>query len=141
MLQPIQKEHELICPCGCGVVVGYADENHNGIEKPNIPLSINVQLLGSALNKSKKYAFTSKPLEFYEERVLRQLVDITKEFELPEILALDTFNELKRKKRGFRSELQPMKQLIQILSKDDYYMYIHKLRLLKARYEQLASNI
>ena len=137
MLNTIQRDHEIICRnCGCVV-----DEQHEIIqEKALTPVSINIHLLGSTLEKNKKYAFTQTPYEFYQERVLRKLIDITKEFALPESFALDVFNDLKRQKRGFRSETQPIKQLIKLLSKDDNYIHINKMRAIKAKYESILNH-
>ena len=136
MLKPIQVDHESICP-GCGAVLGQITE----VETRKTPSStVNLQLLGSALEKSKKYAFTQTPHEFYQERVLRQLENIAADFSLPESIIVDTFNELKRQKRGFRSESQPIKQLIKILSKDDNYLHLHKLRKIKEKYASILNK-
>lgn len=134
MLHPIQSEHELICP-GCGAVVQNIEESHHQSQN-NHQLSINLTLLGSALSKNANYRITSKPSQFYEERVLRKLIDLTKYYDLPERFAQETFNELKRKNRGFRSEKEPIKQLIRILSKDENYIHFKKLNKLKADYEE-----
>jgi hypothetical protein len=138
MLQPIQKDHEIMCPsCGC-VLRDVSDSQE--MQKPTPTHSIDVFFLGSALEKSVQYAFLKNPQQVYEERVLRQLIDITKEFALPERLANETFKELKRKRRGFRSESLPIKQLLRILSKDENYLHIHKMRAIKAKYESILAG-
>src|SRR5690349_10901273 len=107
MLQPIQVGHELICPCGCACVVGTVDDLHE--ERKQI-LSVDLMVLGSTLQNNIKDGFTKSSKQVYEERVLKQLSQITKEFGLPESLAVDTFNQLKKKRRGFQSESRPIKQ-------------------------------
>lgn len=137
-LQPIQKDHELCCP-SCGCVLDTILEPHS--ELPNTKYSsLNMALLGSALDKNVKFAYPRTRQQAKEEEVLRKLINITKQYSLPEVLAHDTYKELKRKNRGFWSEKEPIKQLIKILSKDDNYIYIHKLRLIKARYEKTLSR-
>lgn len=139
MLEPIQKDHELLCP-GCGCVLRNIDESHNEkYEKSPIPPSVEVYLLGSALESNVKYSFRRTPQQGYEERVLRQLLNITKNYAIPDSIAYSTFNEMKKKNRGFRSETEPVKQLLRVLSKDENYIYIHKMRAIKARYEHNTS--
>ena len=133
MLKPIQKEHELICPCGCGVVIGTVDEIHEQTNRLTLNPSLDIALLGSAL-ENHKYRFEKSPTQFYEEQALRKLYDIVREFGIPESFAFDAFNELKRKNRGFRSETAPIKQLIKILSKDDNYIYFKKLQSIKIKF-------
>ena len=139
MLQPIQKDHELICP-GCGVVLGNIQENYNVINTNQKPINVNTFLLGSALEKNIKMSYQRTRQQFHEEKVLIHLVNITKEFSLPETFAIETFNELKRKNRGFHSKTEPIKQLIKILSKDDNYLYFRKLKMLKDRYESIITD-
>jgi len=134
MLQPIQKEHELICPCGCGCVLSNVEESIHEEEKSTIPPSLNVYLLGSALENNVTYHFNRDRNQIHEENVLRKLLDITKEYALPDRLAYATFNQLKRNKKGFYSKKQPVKQLISILSKDENYIYFPKMRAIKVRY-------
>lgn len=133
MLQPINKDNELICP-NCACVLGLLNEYPES-EKSTINPSLNMFLLGSAIQNNTKYYFRKTPQMVYEERALRKLVDITKEFALPDRLAYETFNQLKRKKRGFRSETEPIKQLILLLSRDENYIHIHKMRAIKSKYE------
>lgn len=140
MLQPIQKEHEVVCP-GCGCVLGEVHEPQVQIETTIKP-SVDMMLLGSALESNVKISQWRTPQQVYEEKVLRFLVYFTKKYSLPEAFAIQTFNELKRKKKGFRSENYniPIKQLIQILSKDDNYIYIKTLRAIKAKYESIIAD-
>ncbi len=138
MLQPIQRDNELVCP-GCGAVVGLVSDYQESSQKSLIDQSLNIHLLGSALEKNVRHSLQRTREQLYEERVLRNLINITKDFVLPEMFAYDTFNAMKKKNRGFYSEIEPIKQLIKILSKDDNYMYIHKLRAIKKKYETLLN--
>ena len=138
MLRPIQRDHELICPCGCGCVLQNVEESiHDQQEKQTIPPSLNVFLLGSALDNNVKYHFNRDRNQIHQENVLRKLLDITKEYVLPDRFAYATFNQLKRNKKGFWSEKEPIKQLLLILSKDENYIYFPKMRAIKARYESV----
>lgn len=128
MYQPIQRDHELCCP-SCGCVLANIEETP--IQKPpSISMSVNNLLLGSALNKNVR---TRRERD--EERVLRQLVSIVNFYKLPESIAIDTFNVLKKRNKGFYSETEPIKQLIKQLDKDDYYFFIKTKNLIKSRYE------
>ena len=131
MLQPIQKDHEYICP-NCACVLGVIDEFPIHQEKLTVTKSLDMLLLGSAMEKNVKFAFGRDKQQGREETVLRNLLLLVKQYELPERLALETFSHLKKKNRGFWSEQEPVKQLIHILSKDENYIHIKKLRLLKA---------
>jgi len=138
MLKPIHKEHEICCPsCGC-VLGSSADSQEN--EKPQIPVSYEMHLLGSAFDKTTKSSSSKERLLRKEEEVLKQLVFITKSYALPEIFAIETFKILKKKNRGFWSEKEPIKQLINILSKDDNYPYIHKKRAIQEKYKEILSG-
>ena len=140
MLQPIQKEHELICP-GCGAVLKNIEEYiYDEQQKPTVPPSLNVFLLGSALENNVKYHFNRDRDQLHQENVLRKLLDVTKEYALPDRFAYATFNQLKRNKRGFWSEHEPFKQLISILSKDENYIYFPKMRAIKIRYGSSKGN-
>jgi len=140
MSLPIQKEHELICPCGCGCVVLVLEE-HPNIEVPKNPvISFNSFLLGSALVNNVKYAKPRTERQTNEENVLRRLISITTEFNIPESIAFETLNQLKRKNRGFKSQKEPIKELIRILSKDDNYLHINKLRKIKEKYAEILSK-
>lgn len=139
MLQPIQKDHELICPCGCGAVVGIINEPQQSDTTSKTPDSPEVFLLGTVLQNNLNRAFNT-PQKHYEERLLKNLILLIKEVGLPDRFAIETFNELKRRKRGFRSETEPIKQLIKILSKDDNYLYVNKLKLIKSKYETILSK-
>jgi len=140
MSLPIQKEHELICPCGCGCVVLVLEE-HPNIEVPKNPvISFNSFVLGSALVNNVKYAKPRTERQTNEENVLRRLISITTEFNIPESIAFETLNQLKRKNRGFKSQKEPIKELIRILSKDDNYLHINKLRKIKVKYAEVLSK-
>lgn len=137
---PIQSGNEVICPCGCGVVVLVVDELPIQKTFPSNHSSINMLLLGSAIEKNVKYSQRRTRDQLYEEQILRRISDIVNEFSLPERFIIETFNNMKKNKRGFRSETEYMKQLIKILSKDDNYPFIKKLRKIKERYENIRHN-
>jgi len=140
MSLPIQKEHELICPCGCGCVVLVLEE-HPNIEVPKNPvISFNSFLLGSALVNNVKYAKPRTERQTNEENVLRRLISITTEFNIPERIAFEVLNQLKRRNRGFKSQKEPIKELIRILSKDDNYLHINKLRKIKEKYAEILNQ-
>lgn len=139
MSLPIQKEHELICPCGCGCVVLVLDESPNLEVIKNPVISFNNFLLGSALVQNVKYAKPRTERQTNEENVLRRLISITTEFNIPERIAFETLNQLKRKNRGFKSQKEPIKELIKILSKDDNYLHINKLRKIKEKYASILN--
>ena len=140
MSLPIQKEHELICPCGCDCVVLVLEEHPNLEVSKNPIISFNSFLLGSALVNNVKYAKPRTERQTNEENVLRRLISITTEFNIPERIAFETLNQLKRKNRGFKSQKEPIKELIKILSKDDNYLQINKLRKLKVKYAEILSK-
>ena len=133
---PIQKEHELICQ-NCGCVLGQV---HEPIEQKESKMSVNVMLLGSAMHKDKRY-FSSGRQQLYEENVLRRLLDIAQKYSLPEALALETFQALKRRNRGFSSEKEPIKQLIKILSRDENYIHFYKMKALQSYLKQLEDDL
>jgi hypothetical protein len=137
MLTPIQKEHEICCP-SCGCVLAEINDYQEKSEKPLIPPSLNMLFLGSAMVNTE-YAFNKTAQQVHEERTLRQLNHIIKEFALPDRFVIETFTELKRKKSGFQSEKKPIKQLLQILSKDENYYHIHKMRAIKERYKTILG--
>lgn len=140
MAHLIQKEHEIICS-GCGCVLKEVEDTlPEMIQKSPNPPSVDIFLLGTAIERNIKLDSRRDPKQLFEERTLRKLVDITKEFSLPDSLAYDTLNELKRKRSGFRSEIEPIKQLIKILSKDDNYLYYKKMKAIKVRYEELLNH-
>jgi len=140
MSLPIQKEHELICPCGCGCVVLVLEEHPNIEVSKNPVISFNSFLLGSALINNVKYAKPRTERQTNEENVLRRLISITTEFNIPERIAFETLNQLKRKNRGFKSQKEPIKELIKILSKDDNYLHINKLRKIKVKYAEILNQ-
>jgi len=134
----IQKDHELVCS-GCGCVLGEVEEQPQ-FERSTIPMSLNILLLGGALSHNVKSGYARSSRQADEERILRKLYSIVKHYSLPERFATETFSELKRKNRGFRSETEYLKQLIKILSKDDNYPYQNKMRLIKQRYESIINS-
>lgn len=140
MSLPIQREHELICPCGCGCVVLVLEETPIQEVPKNPVTSLNNLLLGSALSHNVKYAKPRAERQREEEKVLRRLVDITTEFGIPERIAFETFNQMKRKNRGFKSQKEHIKELIKILSKDDNYLQFYKLKKIKEKYALLLAK-
>lgn len=139
MLQPIQKDHESCCP-NCGCVLSTINELPNeSQDKPIIPYSVDILLLGSALDKNVKKSYNRTPKDYYEENALKHLENICIKFNLPSKFAIETYQEMKRKNRGFRSENEPVKQLLKILSKDENYIHIKKYKAIKARYESIIN--
>lgn len=139
MLHPIQKDHESCCP-NCGCVLGTVEEYDDEVIKSPIvkQSSINILLLGTAVNNIKSN-YRKSPQEVYEQNIIRNLDSIVKKFDLPQRFVLETFKEMKRKNRGFRSEYEYVKQLIKILSRDENYEQIHKLKKIKAWYEKFSN--
>ena len=140
MLRLVQKDHELCCP-NCGCVVGTNQESNDlPIEKPLVTTSFNLMFLGSALEKNVKTRTWKSPHQVFEENIARLLYSITTKYGLPERFAIESFNELRRKKSKFRSENDAIKILIKILSKDENYQHNKQLRMIKARYEKVPGN-
>jgi len=138
MASVIQKEHELICG-GCGCVLNGLPYQENYVESTSkINVSVSMALLGSALDKNIKNHQVRNSSQYYEEQSLRYIENMIKVYNLPEILAFDVFRIIK-KKNHFRSRKEPMKELIRILEKDDYYLLRNKLKLIKADYENYSS--
>lgn len=137
MFQPIQKDHESCCPnCGC-VLAEITEAPEIEYTPAQSKRTVDLMLLGSAA-QNIKLSIRKTSQQVFEEKTLRLLTNITKQYGLPENLAIDTFHQLKRNKRGFRSETEPIKQLIKILSKDDNYLFIKQKNLIKARYENIT---
>ena len=137
MFRAIQKEHESCCP-NCGCVLARVEINEQ-IENIPITSSVDMMLLGSALDKNVKYRYNRTRSDLYEERVLTHLQNICKKYNLPERLAIETFQIMQKKNRGFRSEYEYVKQLIKILEKDENYLHIHKMRAIKASYAKIIN--
>jgi len=138
MIHPIQKEHELICP-GCGCVLQNINEVSVNDTKQTIPPSLNVYLLGSAITTNRNYFFNKDKPQIYYERALKRLLDITKEYALPDRMAYATMNIVKKNKRGLYSFNHQIKQLLMILAKDENYIYFPKMRAIKAKYETVTG--
>lgn len=136
MFHPVQKDHELCCS-NCGCVIGTIQEPIQEIQKQTV--SVDLLLLGSALNNNVKHSYGRTRQQLREETTLKLLESLCDKFGLPEIFAIETFQVMKRNKRGFQSEYEYVKQLIKILSKDENYLHIHKLRMLKAWYEKTTN--
>lgn len=137
MLQPIHKDHESCCP-NCGCVLANIDEVTEYVEKSTIQPSADIFILGTHLANSKiKF---KDPQQVYEDRVLKELLLTVKRFDIPERLAIETFQILKKKRRGFQSKTQPAKHLLQLLAKDDNYHLFYKAMKLKAWYESISSG-
>ena len=138
MFTPVQRDHESCCP-NCGCVLANVEEVQEAIPSKPI-ISANLYLLGSAMDKNVKHSLRRTSHQLYEERALRQLESIVRHYKLPEIFIIESLNLLKKKNWGIRSEKEPIKALIKILSKDDNYMHINKLRMIKARYEDILNH-
>ena len=137
----IQRDHELVCQ-NCGCVVGEVHEYENSYETKQISISPNLLALGSALERNVKYNYPRSSQQAREEITYTKLIGIVKKYGIPDFLAYETFKELKKKNRGFWSETEPIKQLIKILSKDDYYPLMNKKNKLKADFKdgKITSN-
>ena len=138
MLNPIYKDHEIICPCGCGCVLSEVAEQPTNTNH-ELSNTFNKYVLGSAIVNNKNYHWKDKEQVFYEKGMTRML-DLVREFSLPEAFAIDVMNKIRKNRRGLYSEREQFKQLIKILSKDDNYLYIHKMRAIKAKYEKIINR-
>lgn len=138
MLNPVQKEHELCCP-GCGAVLRNINEPQFHEEKPTIPPSLNVFLLGSAVENNVKFHFNRDREQINYEKALKRLLDITKEYAINERIAFETMKLVKRNKRGLYSFQIQIKLLLSILAKDENYIYFPKMRAIKQRFENVSG--
>ena len=136
MLHPIQKDHELICR-NCGCVLGEVSEQV--VEKSLIPPNHNIALLGSAMDNTTKNTFRRTSKAVYDEKLLRNISNLVEKYDLPNRLVDETFKSIKKRNWGVRSETEYIKVLIRILSKDENYIHIKKLQLIKARYEEIIN--
>ena len=133
----IHKDNDICCS-NCGSVLAHNDSIDEINEKKQI--SVDLYLLGSSLNTNVNAKLQKTAQQCHEENALRLISSIVKKYELPEAFITDVFLHLKRKNH-LQSEKEPIKYLLKLLSKDENYLHIHKLRLLKAEYEKLASDI
>ena len=139
MLNPIQREHELVCP-GCGAVIDNIHETPTHVEmKAMIPPNLNIFLLGSAIENNIKFKFNKDSQQLQYEKSLKRMMDITKEYVLPDRIAYATMSEVKKNKRGLYSFQMQIKLLLSILAKDENYIYFPKMRAIKARYENVSG--
>lgn len=140
MLNPIYADHEIICPCGCGVVLQNIEEPvNNDSGKQTIPPALNVFLLGTAITTNRNFYFNRDKKQIYHEKALRRLRDITKEYSLPDRIAIEAMNVVTKRKRGLYSFHEQIKQLLIILSKDENYMYFPKKNAIKVKYENVTG--
>jgi uncharacterized C2H2 Zn-finger protein len=140
MVTPILKDDDLCCP-NCGIVFDYQKEF---ISHDNRPSKSNLHLLflGSALSNKSDYHFNEDRDLRLKENMLFFLNDLCKRYGLPETIAHTVWLILLRKNRGHRSKDNKvaLQELVKILSKDDNYLYIHKLRAIKKDYEELLHR-
>lgn len=137
MLQPIHKDHEVICP-SCGCVLDESVESPITINK-DLSNTFNKYVLGSAISTNKNYLFNKDKEQIFYEKGMTRMLNIIREFSLPEAFAIDVMNKVKKNRRGLYSEREQIKQLIKILSHDDNYIFIHKMRAIKAKYEKIIN--
>ena len=138
MQQPIQVDHELVCP-GCGAVL---QNVHETLPLEQKTISFNIQLLGSAIKRDVRYHSDEDRLIIAKENVLRFLIDLVHRYGVPEIFATETYRFLLKKNRGWFSKGNgvAVKQLLKILEKDDNYLYWKKAEMIKKDYEEIINR-
>lgn len=132
----IHRDNDICCR-NCGSVLGHESDFEQREQK--ITMSANLFLLGSAMNKNVTHRLQKSAEQYHEENAIRYILDIAEKYGLPEFIALEVFQHVK-KKNHLQSKKEPIKQYIRILSKDDNYLHIHKLRAMKKDYEELLSR-
>ena len=139
MFQPIIKDNEIICPCGCGVVLD------NFFEQPvqqakNIGVSsLSVSLLGTTMENNIKFHSRRDYYQQTYEKALFRLASICKKFSIPEDFALATMKRISSKEKGLFSFKEQIRQLLKILEKDDNYLYWKMAALIKKEYENATG--
>ena len=137
--QPIQKDNELICPCGCGVVMKSLEETPI-LKTNNIGTSsLSIHLLGSALENNVKFHSQRDKYDKTYEIALTRLATICQKYGLPEELSVVTMKRIKHKEKGLFSFREQIRQLLKILEKDDYYLYRNKAQMIKKDYENFSG--
>lgn len=140
MLQPIQKDHETICPgCGC-VLQNIEPVIENPHQSKEAIVSTDIYLLGSAIENNVRSSIRKSPGQCFDEQALKKIETLVSQYNLPTRFILETFKSLKRTRWGIRSETEYIKHLIKILSKDENYVHIKTLQKIKARYEELRNS-
>lgn len=138
-MQPaiIHKDSDICCR-NCGSVLAHEDSE---IISDSKPMSAELYILGSALQKNVSLKLQKSAQQYHEENAFRFISDLVKKYDLPNVFATDVFLHLKRKNH-LQSEKEAIKQLLKILSKDENYIQIHKYRKLKAdlRDGKITSN-
>ena len=134
-MQPavIHKDGDICCR-NCGSVLDHGDVSEITVESK--PMSMELYILGSALQKNVNARLQKTAQQYHEENALRLISNIVKKYDLPEAFITDVFLYLKRKNH-LQSEKEPIKYLIKILSKDENYIHINKMRAIKARYASI----
>lgn len=135
MLQPVQKDHELLCP-GCGAVLKTIEELPESRKIDMGSSSLSITQLGSTLENLK---FHSRR-DYYDQtfdKALNRLGKICQEFHLPLWIADDTMNRIKKKEKGLFSFREQIKQLLWVLDYNE--IYSAKIKLIKVKYENVSG--
>lgn len=138
-MMPILKENELICPCGCGVVLDNIHDSPNHSEKKT---TFNSMLLGNTLETDIKYKWNADREIKAKEQAFNFLLNFCKEFALPEEFGHQVYRVMLKKNRGFFSKDNSIaiNFMIKILSKDDNYIYINKRKAIEKKYESIINR-
>lgn len=140
MVVPILKDEDLCCP-NCGIVFDYQQDFVSSESRPS-KSNLHLLLLGSALSNMTGYHFNEDRDTRLKENMLLFLNDVCKRYALPDTIAHTVWLQLLKKNRGHWSKdnAVALKHLVNLLSKDDYYLYIHKLRAIKKDYESILNR-
>ena len=132
----VHRDNDICCK-NCGSVLAHHDLPLESESKT--AMSADLYILGSAMQKNVSLKLQKSAEQYHEENAMRNIADICKRYGLPEVFAIEVFQHLK-KKNHLQSKKEPIKQLIKILSKDDNYLHIHKLRAIKKDYESILNR-
>ena len=127
---PIQKDNELICR-NCGCVLSENEESH-------IDVQTSYEFLGSLLKTNSSIPYHKSPQQYYEEKAWMNLLTMKEKYGLPENVIQEVFRLLK-KKNHLRSQKQPIKSILHLLDKDDYYLLWNKAKQIRKDYEEIFS--
>lgn len=133
MLQPVQKDHELVCP-GCGCVLDTISDTQS---KQSPLTTANQFLLGSAVQSNIKWHFDRDKYQRTYERALYRLTGICQEFNLPERVAIEAMNRIRKKEKGLFSFREQVKQLLHVLNIAE--IYGAKIKQIKEKYETVSG--
>ena len=137
-MQPgiVHKDGDICCH-NCGSVLAHDVFTREVNETKS--MSTELYLLGSALEKNVSLKLQKTAEQYHEENALRFISGIIKKYDLPEAFTIDVFTYVKRKNH-LQSKKEPIKYLLKILSKDENYLHIYKMRAIKARYASILHS-